>query len=190
MLKKSYCRPGRVLTIWRLLHMLCHFDPLFSGLLKICIVSTPIFEEKNRKMSYFDPYFLAKFCEMYSFDPPFSPYVAFWVKRRCWASLSETQPMESNMHILYFTKLSGESQDFYFLVSSSQEHRPCMAMWNPDASSKRGWRSRPWIGVYRSLTKWGRGTSLGPRRSIQDVSLRIEDVSLQISVTNCVPLSG
>ena len=50
-------------------------------------------------------------------------------------------------------------------VSSSQGHRPCMAMWNPDASSKRGWRSRPWIGVYRSLTKWGRGTSL-PRSSL------------------------
>ena len=45
-------------------------------------------------------------------------------------------------------------------ISSSQVHRPCMAKWNPDASSKRGWRSRPWIGVYRSLTKWGRGTSL------------------------------
>ena len=34
---------GGALTIWRLLHMLRHFDPPFSGLLKICIVSTPIF---------------------------------------------------------------------------------------------------------------------------------------------------
>ena len=31
------------LTIWRLLHMLRHFDPPFSGLWKICIVSTPMF---------------------------------------------------------------------------------------------------------------------------------------------------
>ena len=34
------CSPGRVLTLWRLLHMLRHFDPSFSSLWKICIVST------------------------------------------------------------------------------------------------------------------------------------------------------
>ena len=38
--------PGRVLTIWRLLHMLRHFNPTFSGLWKLCIVSTPVFEQK------------------------------------------------------------------------------------------------------------------------------------------------
>ena len=34
---------GGVLTLWRLLYMLLHFDPPFSGLWKICRVSTPIF---------------------------------------------------------------------------------------------------------------------------------------------------
>ena len=37
------CIPGGVLTLWRLLYMLLHFNPPFSGLWKICIVSTPIF---------------------------------------------------------------------------------------------------------------------------------------------------
>ena len=35
--------PGGVLTLWRLLYMLLRFDPPFSGLWKICRVSTPIF---------------------------------------------------------------------------------------------------------------------------------------------------
>ena len=42
---------GRVLCLWRLLHMLRHFDPPFAGLWKICIVSTPIFGAKMRKIS-------------------------------------------------------------------------------------------------------------------------------------------
>ena len=75
--------PGRVLTLWRLLHMLRHFNPPFSGLWKICIVSTPIFEQNV----VFRPLLFVK---MYSFDPPFSSYVAFRVKGRCWASLITT----------------------------------------------------------------------------------------------------
>ena len=41
--------PGRVLTLWKLLHMLRHVDPLFSGPWKICIASTRIFEQKCGK---------------------------------------------------------------------------------------------------------------------------------------------
>ena len=82
--------PGRVLILG-ILHMLHHFDPPFSGLWKVCLVSTPIFEQKTRKMWYFDP-FLSKLGKMYCLDPLFLPFVAMWVKGRCWASLSETQP--------------------------------------------------------------------------------------------------
>ena len=57
--------PVRVLTIWRLLHMIRHFNPFLSGLRKICILSTPIFEQKREK---FWPIVLV---EMYSFDSLF-----------------------------------------------------------------------------------------------------------------------
>ena len=50
---------GGVLTLWRLLHILLHFDPPFSGLWKMCIVSTPIFWQRWRKFistpSFFYP---------------------------------------------------------------------------------------------------------------------------------------
>ena len=56
--------------------------PLFSGLWKICIVSTLIFEKKkNEEMPYFEP-FLEKFGEMYSADSPFGPFIAFRVNGR------------------------------------------------------------------------------------------------------------
>ena len=57
-----------VLTLWRLLHMLLRFYPPFSGLWKICIVSTLYFS-KNKEKSYFDPYFSSKLGKMYRFDP-------------------------------------------------------------------------------------------------------------------------
>ena len=83
--------------------MLLHFDPPFSGLWKICRVSTlyfskneenvvfwPIYFSKNEEKSYFDPYFSSKLGKMYSFDPPFLTLVAFRVDGRWGASLSET----------------------------------------------------------------------------------------------------
>ena len=53
------------------------FDPTFLGLWKICMVLTPIFENKIEKMSYFDRYVLSKFDKVYNFDPPCWPFVAF-----------------------------------------------------------------------------------------------------------------
>ena len=78
--------PGMVLSLRRLLHMLRHFDPPFSGLWKICIVSTPIFQQKWGKCRISTPVFGQ------NFDPPFWPFVVFQVNGQCWASLSETEP--------------------------------------------------------------------------------------------------
>ena len=66
-------RPWRLLIIY--MHLTIHvspFRPHFSGLWKICTVSTPIIEQKIRKM-YFDPYFLSKFGDLFRFDHPFWP---------------------------------------------------------------------------------------------------------------------
>ena len=84
--------PGGVLTIRRLLHMLRHFDPPFSGLRKICIVSTPIFEQKWGKCRISTPIFHQILAKCIVSTPPFWPFVAFGVNRRCWATLSETRP--------------------------------------------------------------------------------------------------
>ena len=61
---------------------------------------------------------------------------------------------------LYFKHSRVETLLMDRRVSRLLVSAPTMDMWNPDVNSKRGWRSRPWIGVYRYLTKWGRGTSL------------------------------
>ena len=82
---KKQPRPGRALTIWRLLHMLRHFDPLFSGLWIICIVSTPIFLQK---CCISTPIFHKNWAKCIVSPPLFLTLVAFRVDRRCWASLS------------------------------------------------------------------------------------------------------
>ena len=84
--------PGRVLTLWRLLHMLRHFDPPFMDLWKICIVSTPIFVQKWGKCRISTPTFCQNLAKCIVSTPFFSPFVAFRVNGRCWASLSKTQP--------------------------------------------------------------------------------------------------
>ena len=56
------------LTIWRLLHMLRHFDPPFSGRNLYSFDSYIL--AKMEKMSNFDLYFSSKLGKMYSFDPP------------------------------------------------------------------------------------------------------------------------
>ena len=82
--------PGKVLTLWRLLHMLRHFDPPFFRPLENLYSFDPYTrEKKHRKMSHFDPYFLSKFGGMYCFDPSLWPFVALRVNMRCWAPLSE-----------------------------------------------------------------------------------------------------
>ena len=65
--------PGRVLTLWRLLHMLRHFDPPFSGLWKICIVSTPIFEQKWGKCRISTPIFGQNLAKCIVSTPLFFP---------------------------------------------------------------------------------------------------------------------
>ena len=50
--------------------MLRHFNPLFSGLWKIYVVSTPKFEKKMK-------FFFFKFGEMYSYDPLCGPLQSF-----------------------------------------------------------------------------------------------------------------
>ena len=63
-----YSNPGNDhLTPGDMLLRSTEIRPPFSGLWKICLVSTPIFGE------------------MYSFDPLLGPFVAFRVKGRCWA---------------------------------------------------------------------------------------------------------
>ena len=69
--------PGRVLTIWRLLHMLRHFDPPFSGLWKICIVSTLIFEEKWGKCRISTPIFGQNLAKCIVSTPIFRPLSHF-----------------------------------------------------------------------------------------------------------------
>ena len=39
-----------------------------------------------------------------------------------WVDPASFAAMESDTHILYFTKLSGKSQDFYFLVGIHLKH--------------------------------------------------------------------
>ena len=69
------------------------FRPPFFRSLENLYSFDPYIIAKIKKMSYFDPYFsLKKMGKLYSFDPPFSTLVAFWVDGRCWASLSETWP--------------------------------------------------------------------------------------------------
>ena len=65
--------PGRVLTLWRWLHMLRHFDPPFSGLWKICIVSTPIFEQKLGKCRISTPIFCQNLAKCIVSTPLFGP---------------------------------------------------------------------------------------------------------------------
>ena len=79
--------PGRVLNLWRLLHMLRHFEPPFPGLWSVCMASTPIFEQKWEKKSYFDPFFV-KIWQYVLFWHSFWPFVEIRVNGRCWASLS------------------------------------------------------------------------------------------------------
>ena len=67
------------------------FLPPFFRPLENLYSFDPYISAKIMKMLYFHSYFLSKFDEMYSFDPPFWPLVAFWVNMQCWASLSETQ---------------------------------------------------------------------------------------------------
>ena len=64
--------------------------PLFSGLWKICIVSTLIFEKKWGN-AIFRTFFVKKNGEMYSADYPFWPFIAFRVNGRYWAFLSHNQ---------------------------------------------------------------------------------------------------
>ena len=66
---------GRVPKLWRLPHVLRHFDILrrhpFSGLWKMCIVSTHISKRKWGKCRISTPIVLSKFGKMYSFNPLF-----------------------------------------------------------------------------------------------------------------------
>ena len=66
---------GRVLTLWRLLHMLRHFDPLFSGLWKICIVLTPIFEQNWGKCHISTPNFCQNLSKCIILTPFWPPYL-------------------------------------------------------------------------------------------------------------------
>ena len=96
----------RVLTIWRLLHMLGHFDPPpFSSLWKI--VSTPIFSKNEENV--FQPLFFIKIGQNVKFQPPFfSHCIAFRVDGWCWASLSDSWP--STAHWLFMAQFTHETE--------------------------------------------------------------------------------
>ena len=75
--KYNFAASRLFLTIWRLLHMLRHFDPPFFRSLENLYRFNPYILGKMRKMSYFDPYFSSKLGKMYSFAPLFWPSQRF-----------------------------------------------------------------------------------------------------------------
>ena len=82
-------RPGEGTHSMKVITYAAPFRTLFSGLWKICIVSTPIFEQKGGK-SFSTPIFCQNLAKC--IVAPFWPLVAFRVNGRCWASPSEAQP--------------------------------------------------------------------------------------------------
>ena len=75
---------------WRLLHMFRHFDPPFSGLWKIFIVSAPIFDLKKIGKCISTPIFHQNLGKCIVPPPLVLPFVAFRVNGPRWAS--KTQP--------------------------------------------------------------------------------------------------
>ena len=61
------------------------FWPLL-GLWKFGLVSTPVCEETYENV-VLRPLLFIKIWQMFTFYPPFGPFVAFWINGRGWASL-------------------------------------------------------------------------------------------------------
>ena len=81
-------RPGEGTHSMKVITYAAPFRPLFSGLWKMCIVSTPIFEQKGGKCIS-TTIFCQNFAKCIASTSPFWPLVTFRVNGRC---PSETQP--------------------------------------------------------------------------------------------------
>ena len=101
--RQKQVTPGRVLTLWRLLHMLHHFDPLFQVSGKFARF-WPLYLSKNEENVKFRALFFCRNFAKCIVLTPFLPFVAFWVNRRCWASLSKIQVRPSPPTLLWASK--------------------------------------------------------------------------------------